>query len=68
MNLLFLPSDSLHLNIDEILLRILKDKCFRLPDSLFIDSLFYAADRVLAVFGFELGVNLAHSVLCKLIL
>lgn len=57
LHLFFLPPYSPHLNIAEILWRILKGKWLQPRDYLTSDTLFYAANRALATMGVGLMIN-----------
>ena len=58
--LFFLPPYSPHLNIVEMLWRILKDKRLRPIDYVSTDSLLYATNRALVAIGTKLKINFAH--------
>ena len=55
--LFYLPPYSPHLNIAETLWRILKGKWIRVQDYASTDTLFYAANRILAAVGEDLFIN-----------
>jgi transposase len=58
--LFYLPPYSPHLNIAEILWRILKEKWIRPQDYVSTDSLFYTTSRALAALGKGLFINYSH--------
>lgn len=58
--LFFLSPYSPHLNIVEMLWRILKDKRLRPMDYVSTDSLLYATNRALVAIGTKLKINFAH--------
>ena len=60
--LFYLPPYSPHLNIAETLWRILKGKWIRPKDYASTDTLFYAANRILAAVGKSLFIKYAHTV------
>lgn len=58
--LFFLPPYSPHLNIVEMLWRILKDKRLRPMEYVSTDSLLYATNRALVAIGTKHKINFAH--------
>lgn len=57
LHIFFLPPYSPHLNIAEILWRMLKGKWLQPRDYITSDTLFYAANRALATMGDGLVIN-----------
>jgi len=62
MHIFFLPPYSPHLNIAEILWRMLKGKWIQTHDYMSPDTLFYAANRALAAMGNGLMINFKNHV------
>ena len=62
LNLFFLPPYSPHLNITEMLWRMLKGKWLQPRDYISPDTLFYAANRALATMGDGLMINFKNHV------
>ena len=60
--LFYLPPYSPHLNIAETLWRILKGKWIRPQDYISTDSLFYAANRILAAVGKSMFIKYSYTV------
>ena len=60
--LFYLPPYSPHLNIAETLWRILKGKWIRVQDYASTDTLFYAANRILAAVGEDLFIKYSYTV------
>ena len=60
--LFYIPPYSPHLNIAETLWHIMKGKWLRPQDYVSADTLFYAANRVLAAIGREVRINYTHNV------
>lgn len=62
LHIFFLPPYSPHLNIAEILWRMLKGKWLQPRDYITSDTLFYAANRALATMGDGLVINFKNHV------
>ena len=60
--LFYLPPYTPHLNIAETLWRILKGKWIRVQDYASTDTLFYAANRILAAVGEDLFIKYSYTV------
>ena len=60
--LFYRPPYSPHLNIAETLWRILKGKWIRVQDYASTDTLFYAANRILAAVGEDLFIKYSYTV------